>query len=562
MSTKEPGGKIMSVYEQTKSKANRVFISYSSIDRVRTKGLGLLLESMGHQVFHDHRTIKPGMPWEAALQDGLDQADAVMVFWTKHAASSDWVRKEYEYFQTTFPDRLLVPVLGDETPLPDILKTRQQADFAPIVNEMLETKRRMKREGASSSEIQSAVMSRLNEAGVPIKSKRQRMRIFLLLGFGWFLTLLRYPGALARQMGGGVVEKSAQLSLGHVAVLGLVGTVGFAGGKILPTQAELPEWADTVNDSVSVMGGNVRSLRSSILASQDDMSGKIARVTDSIIEIDRRITTITESRDEVVRHLVTILDEVRDTDSVAAVLNVCRAASADQRSTITELQATIAAFPTIDEQLGDTSVVVAPPTSVPNLVFERPEGEGTFVDPEPLFAPMPGMPQRARQQGIEGDVQVTAHIDENGNVTVEGVDGPGILRQAARDAVAEWQFVPGTHDGVPMQWRMNVPVRFSYGIDFQPPPGVGALIQPKAITAPYPTYPQRALVRRIEGTVMVNAVVQTDGSVLVQQVTGEYEILTAAAKDTIEGWRFSPGTRDGQAVAWEFSVPVTFRLRS
>ena len=63
----------MSVYDQNASNApKRIFISYSSVDRLRTSGLALLLEAMGHQVFHDHRTIKPGMRWEAALQDGLD----------------------------------------------------------------------------------------------------------------------------------------------------------------------------------------------------------------------------------------------------------------------------------------------------------------------------------------------------------------------------------------------------------------------------------------------------------------------------------------------------------
>ena len=53
----------MTVYDQNQPTANNVFISYSSIDRLRTNGLGLLLEAMGHQVFHDHRTIKPGMRW-------------------------------------------------------------------------------------------------------------------------------------------------------------------------------------------------------------------------------------------------------------------------------------------------------------------------------------------------------------------------------------------------------------------------------------------------------------------------------------------------------------------
>ncbi len=224
----------MAVFDPSQPKANRVFISYSSIDRVRTNGLGLLLEAMGHQVFHDHRTIKPGMRWEAALQEGLDQSDSLMLFWTKHAAKSEWVRKEYEYYAATFPDRTLVPVLGDETPLPELLKTRQHADFAPLVNEVLEMKRRMKKEGAGATQIQQAVMNRLDEAGIEVKGKKKHTLIFLFLGFGWLSTLLRYPRAMAEKVGRGVVEKTAQLSVGQALALAVAAVVGFAGEPFVP----------------------------------------------------------------------------------------------------------------------------------------------------------------------------------------------------------------------------------------------------------------------------------------------------------------------------------------
>ncbi|UCF20715.1 MAG: TonB family protein [Gemmatimonadota bacterium] len=245
----------MSVYDQNKQKVNRIFISYSSIDRIRTNGLGLLLEAMGHQVFHDHRTIKPGSSWEAALQEGLEQADALMIFWTKHAAKSDWVRKEYEFFYATYPDRPLVPVLGDETALTEILKTRQHADFAPIVNEVLDMKRKMKKQGAGPGEINSAVMGRLEEAGIEIKTKSQRRQLWLFLGFGWLMTLLRQPAAWARQLGSGAVEKTAQVTVGQFAAIGAAAVLGLAA--VPAKEAIFPQDQPISEDRIEAESGHL-----------------------------------------------------------------------------------------------------------------------------------------------------------------------------------------------------------------------------------------------------------------------------------------------------------------
>ena len=269
----------MTVYDQNQPTANNVFISYSSIDRLRTNGLGLLLEAMGHQVFHDHRTIKPGMRWEAALQEGLDEADVMMVFWTKHAARSDWVRKEYEHFYTKYPDRLLVPVLADETPLTDILKTRQHADFAPVVNEVLDMKRKMKKEGAGAGAIEAAVLKRLDEAEVEIKTSKQRRRLFLFLGFGWLLSLLRYPGSAVRKLGRGTVEKTAQLTAGQLAVIGVAATLGLAAGAPVAERLGRPDTIEAAQIlPVAIWGDSLSDFRSGFVESRTEVDQRLAEI--------------------------------------------------------------------------------------------------------------------------------------------------------------------------------------------------------------------------------------------------------------------------------------------
>ena len=117
-------------------------------------------------------------------------------------------------------------MVGDETPLTELLKTRQQADFVPVVNEVLDMKRRMKKEGAGTDQIEQAVRERLGGEGVELKSKHHKRLLFLFLGFGWLLTLLRYPGAWFRKAGNASVEKAAQATAGQLAAVALAAVIG------------------------------------------------------------------------------------------------------------------------------------------------------------------------------------------------------------------------------------------------------------------------------------------------------------------------------------------------
>jgi hypothetical protein len=96
----------------------RVFISYSRADKRRVAGLVTLLKGLRYQVFIDEESIEAGQLWEDEIDAGLRDADVLLVFWTRYAAQSDYVRQESERFATPFPHRRLVSVRGDTTPLP------------------------------------------------------------------------------------------------------------------------------------------------------------------------------------------------------------------------------------------------------------------------------------------------------------------------------------------------------------------------------------------------------------------------------------------------------------
>jgi hypothetical protein len=121
------------------------------------------------------------------------------VFWTRHAAQSKWVRREYESFDTQFPARPLVPILGDTTSLPERLRERQYSDlfnlidlsFVPLLNELFAMVRRLANAGVGKPEIRAAILQRLREEGIELP-RDKRNRLFRLFGIPSLVMVLLY----------------------------------------------------------------------------------------------------------------------------------------------------------------------------------------------------------------------------------------------------------------------------------------------------------------------------------------------------------------------------------
>jgi hypothetical protein len=189
----------------------RVFISYSTSDRRRVDGLERLLFLFGHEVFLDFKQIRLGSRWKDEVKSALDQTDITLVYWTRSASSSVWVRNEYEYFLTHYPNRPLVPIVGDETPLAEPLKERQAMTFVPVINELLELKRSMEAEGRKKAEIQASIRKRLEEAGIRLEEPDAK-RIFRFLGIAGWVAWLPAPLVLFEWVWRSIFEAAAQLS--------------------------------------------------------------------------------------------------------------------------------------------------------------------------------------------------------------------------------------------------------------------------------------------------------------------------------------------------------------
>ena len=85
---------------------------------------------------------------------------------------------------------------------------------------------------------------------------------------------------------------------------------------------------------------------------------------------------------------------------------------------------------------------------------------------------------------------------------------------------------------------------------------------PQGLTCLRPLYPAQARRRGIEGEVLLEFIVTTDGSVrnitVVASTPGD--TFVSAARRAIQRWRFTPGTRQGEAVNTRVRQKLTFAL--
>jgi len=83
---------------------------------------------------------------------------------------------------------------------------------------------------------------------------------------------------------------------------------------------------------------------------------------------------------------------------------------------------------------------------------------------------------------------------------------------------------------------------------------------PRILYQTKPQYPQEAFVKKIEGTVLVEILIDARGRVVRARVAQSVRALDAAALEAVRQWVFAPAMKHGQPVATLAMAPVTFRI--
>lgn len=94
-------------------------------------------------------------------------------------------------------------------------------------------------------------------------------------------------------------------------------------------------------------------------------------------------------------------------------------------------------------------------------------------------------------------------------------------------------------------------------------PGNGVTL-PSVVKTVHPEYTKEAKEARIQGTVLLDCVVLTDGKVGNVSVTRSLDSklgLDQAAVEAAKQWQFKPGTKDGKPVAVRVAIELTFTLK-
>jgi protein TonB len=83
---------------------------------------------------------------------------------------------------------------------------------------------------------------------------------------------------------------------------------------------------------------------------------------------------------------------------------------------------------------------------------------------------------------------------------------------------------------------------------------------PRPLAMPRPDYPQEAFVQKLEGTVLLEILIDEAGHVVRARVVRSVPLLDEAAVRAVRKWLFAPALRRGRPVATVAMAPITFRI--
>jgi TonB family protein len=88
------------------------------------------------------------------------------------------------------------------------------------------------------------------------------------------------------------------------------------------------------------------------------------------------------------------------------------------------------------------------------------------------------------------------------------------------------------------------------------------VVPPKAVRNTMPHYTIEARMFRVEGIVLISGIVDENGKVKDPKIISPLGLGLdeSAVREMMENWRFLPGSRDGQPVAIQANIEVSFRL--
>src|SRR5262249_23138442 len=155
----------------------------------------------------------------------------------------------------------------------------------------------------------------------------------------------------------------------------------------------------------------------------------------------------------------------------------------------------------------------------------------------------------AREKQIEGTMVIEGTFDADGKMTVvRTVKGLGSgLDESAIAAIRGWKFSPACRNGIPVAARALIDIDFSLAhapaAEYDDIEWARGGTVPKVLSRVEPQYTEEAGEARITGSVVLQAIIATDGAPKIIKIVKPMPLgLTESAVEAFKRWKFQPGT--------------------
>lgn len=178
-------------------------------------------------------------------------------------------------------------------------------------------------------------------------------------------------------------------------------------------------------------------------------------------------------------------------------------------------------------------------------------------EPEPMQMVATGHPTILQSNLLNGRVMTPQRIPngipqiaDDPSAAPAGPSGP-YVPGGTGDPNGVLDSISGTRPVVPAPPTARPPVR-------QPP--ISHMMEGNLIQRVQPTYPQIARSARIQGQVLLSALISKQGTIENLRVLAGHPMLVRAAEEAVSQWRYRPYVLNGEPVEVETRITVNFSL--
>lgn len=160
-------------------------------------------------------------------------------------------------------------------------------------------------------------------------------------------------------------------------------------------------------------------------------------------------------------------------------------------------------------------------------------------------------------------------VDRTPQIAVTNLSHPVVGHGRAVEPLTG-EPIPGEMDPGRTGWRPLIPGGNAAArpIEIPPPtanrrplPVSRGVMEARLVHRVQPDYPMPARILHLAGTVELEAIIGTDGSIRQLEALSGNPILAQAAREAVKQWRYQPTLLNGQAVEVETHITVTFVMQ-